>query len=394
MAMTSVQQILYNGEDLVPWIEESAFQYAMHRFTMANRVLTLSDMPGSWNVRKVSEYSKQRMAQELDENTQIPEAIMVRKRKSTIEPLEWGDRYPVTNRRTGTDPEPVLRDTVSALGYSLGRRKEKQLFDAALNSFTGGTLGSTSSAYSLDLAIAAQAVFASRALEGELFHVIHPFQELAVMKELIDLSNPAVPEFRNRFIRSWDFGGFGGLNIAVATLLPRKVLHRLVFAGITSGNFKLQWNSGDQITANIAYNSTPATLASNIQTALNAVSGSSGWVVTAPTSNVNNIQVQAPYYLDAENELTFGKTAEDVFDETFDAGTLTIQEVSAVARSLIFEREALIHDARQGVKVEREWKPSYRTLDIMGYEVYGVGGWRPERGMFIDSDCTSPVAVA
>ena len=96
MAMTSVQQILYNGEDLVPWIEESAFNYAMHRFTMANRVLTLSDMPGSWNVRKVSEYSKQRMAQELDENTQIPEAIMVRKRKSTIEPLEWGDRYPVT----------------------------------------------------------------------------------------------------------------------------------------------------------------------------------------------------------------------------------------------------------------------------------------------------------
>ena len=227
MAMTSVQQILYNGEDLVPWIEESAFNYAMHRFTMANRVLTLSDMPGSWNVRKVSEYSKQRMAQELDENTQIPEAIMVRKRKSTIEPLEWGDRYPVTNRRTGTDPEPVLRDTVAALGYSLGRRKEKQLFDAALSSFTGGTLGSTASAYSLDLAVAAQAVFASRALEGELFHVIHPFQELAVMKELIDLSNPAVPEFRNRFIRSWDFGGFGGLNIAVATLLPRKVLHRL-----------------------------------------------------------------------------------------------------------------------------------------------------------------------
>lgn len=395
MAMTTVQQILAAGDDLVPWIESRAFMYAMHNFVMAPRVLTVSDLPGSWNIRKVSEYSRVRMAQALSEGVAIGDNKVNRKRTQTIEPSEWGDRYPVTNRRSGTDPEPILADIVQFLGYSLGRRKEYELFNL-IPSFEAGSLGSSSSAYSMDLSISMQALFAARGFNGQLFHVIHPYQALDVKKDLIDLSKPASEEFRSRFIRSWDFGGFGGLNITEATLLPRKVKHRLLFNGVpTGGTFRL--SVIDLTTASITFSGTPATLAGNIQTALNAL-GIGTFAVADGGGGITDIEVTPPatLYLDHENELRIAVDADGDSYTALTGGTnptLTIQEISASARAPFFERESIIHDARQGVQIYREWFPSTRTLDIGGTEVYGVGMWRPERAGYIESDATSPVAV-
>src|SRR5690606_7540371 len=135
MATTTVVQIL-SGVDLVPHVEMGAYKFAMRRFAMAGRVLTLNDMRG-WNVRKVSEYKKVRSAQQLDEATDIPTSQVARKRLAEVEPLEWGDRYPITDRRMNTDPEDVLRDTIEFLGYSLGVNKEQLLMAEAVQTNPG-----------------------------------------------------------------------------------------------------------------------------------------------------------------------------------------------------------------------------------------------------------------
>src|SRR5690606_37589600 len=116
--MTTVQQIL-SDHNLVPWIEERAFRFSMHRFVMAQRVQVFTDMTG-WNVRKVSNYLRPKGAHLLEEGVEIPASRIERKRLAEIEPTEWGDRYPITNRRSSTDPEAVLSDTVEFLGYQMG----------------------------------------------------------------------------------------------------------------------------------------------------------------------------------------------------------------------------------------------------------------------------------
>lgn len=386
MAMSTVQQIL-SENNLVPWIEEAAFMYSMQRFAMANRVLVKSDMSG-WNTRKVSEYLRPLGASQLDEGVDIPSSKIHRKRLTEISPSEWGDLYPVTDRRTDTDPEDVLAAVVAALGYSLGRKREQQLFNAAIGNATH-ILSAPTSAYDLSHAVQMQTRYEAKMLDGQLFHVIHPYQELDVKLELLKLSNPANPAFRDQFIRQWGYGGFGGLNIAVSSMVPRKVKFRLVFSGtpVAAETFRLRFGLKD--TANIAIGAAVANTVTNIKNALDAL-GFGAFTVTG--SAYTDIQIQSPVYVDEEMQLEMGRDDNGDIVENV-TGTITIQEVSAVARAPFFEREGVIYDIRKKVTAYQEWFPRRRTLEIGAYEVYGVGAWRADRLGYIETDATAPNAV-
>lgn len=386
MTMTSVQQILANPS-LVPWVEEAAFKYSMQRFVMASRVLVKTDMSG-WNTRKISELLRPTGAKALSEGVEIPASKMHRKRLAEIAPSEWGDMYPITDRRIDTDPESVLSDVVTALGYSLGLRREQELFRVVLanaeHAFTYGTN------YDIGHAIQAQTLFGGKNYDGEVFHVIHPYQELSIMSELLKMSNTAVPDFRNEFIRQWNFGGFGGLNIAVSNMTPRKVLSRLVFgsAPVAAETFRLRFGLKD--TANIAIGANVAATVTNIKTALDAL-GFGAFTVTG--TNYNNVRVQSPVFVDEEMQLELGRDDEgDIVNNV--TGSIVIQEVSAVARAPFFERSGVIYDIRKALNVYQEWFPRRRTLEIGAYETYGVGAWRDERLGFIETNATAPNAVA
>lgn len=394
--MTTVQQIL-SDQSLVPWIEERAFRFSMHRFVMAQRVQVFTDMTG-WNVRKVSNYLRPKGAHLLEEGEEIPASRLERKRLAEIEPTEWGDRYPITNRRSSTDPEAVLSDTVEFLGYQMGRKREQLLFQAALEAAElSGLKFVVEDEYTLDLPVELQTYFEANAFNGQIYHVIHPYQERAVKLELLNLSNPAVPEFRNRFIRQWSYGGFGGLNIAVSSMVPRKVKKRLVLTGAEVGDtFRLRFGLEDTDEIKIVEDSgSPdvAQLVADIKSALEALDSVGDATVTVTNDDgLDSILIEVDKYVDEEMQLTVGY--EDGSEAVDVSGVFRIEEVSGKARAPFLQPQAVVYDIRQRLTVYQEWKPAYRTLDIGGYEVYGVGPWNYERSAYIETEATSPFAVS
>jgi hypothetical protein len=393
--LTTVTQILSAQEDLIPWIEERAYRYSTYRYLLAERVLRFNDMQG-WNTRKVSEYKRTPGVKELSEGVDIPTNKLVRKRLAELSPKEWGDLYPITNRRSSTDLESVLADTVSFLGDSLGLNREVQLFQTLLSAAAsyGGSIGGSGVDYALSHAITLQSLFQANRFDGNIFHVIHPYQELVVMKDMVDLSKTAVPDFRNQFIRQWNFGGFGGLNIAVSALVPRKVVMRIKLAGTVSNGDTFKLSYGGETTGVITVNTTPATMVTNIQTALDALTGFGTFSVSGAA--IDDIEVTPPDFISGD-EFQLRLAVDEDGDPIITGMTedeIDFEEVSATARAPFFERSAVALDTRQAVQGYTEWHPRARTLDIGATEVYATGAWRGERSFYVESKATSPIAVA
>ena len=72
---------------------------------------------------------------------------------------------------------------------------------------------------------------------------------------------------------------------------------------------------------------------------------------------------------------------------------VALYERSATARSLMWQRSALILDIRQAVQSFFELVYQGRTAEYSAHMVYGAGQWSPEKGMFIVSKADSPLAV-
>lgn len=413
--MTAVlSQVL--GTGLIPHIEEAALDYIFREYVMPARVSIFSDMTG-FNIRKISQYLPPRMAQELQEATDIPATELLRARLSEVTIKEYGDRYPITDRRYQTDPEDIVADTGVALGKAIGDRLEYDLINAGINQFLGGTLGNASTVFSSDLAIDAQYEFAKifgTSANGILYEVLHPFAARDTMKTLIKFDGSdagAALDYRNEAIRSWTVPGFGNLDISQSSFIPRRVLHRIRVAG-TGGTFRL--SVAGLTTGAITVSTTPATMATNIKTALDALSIGT-WTVADGGGGLLDIDVTPPttLYTNADMELTVAidratptlrgyKSAYDLVTGTTGAlGTdrnavaygVDIQERDASAKNLVFYRQALILDERQAATGYFENVNQGRTSEFSLYTKYGVGGWQPTYGMFIESKAASKLAV-
>jgi hypothetical protein len=400
MPTTLVTQIL-SGVDLIPHVEMGALKFAMRRFAMAPRVLTLTDMQG-WNTRKISDYKKVRGAQALSEATDIPTSAVNRKRLTSIDPLEWGDRYPITDRRMNTDLESILSDTIQFLGYSLGFSKEQRLMaqaTAAGPDVLDGTAGNFTVNQPIQIQHEFRDKFGGNDGSAPLYAVIHPFQARDIMETLITYTGTTAGanlDFRNQAIRGWTVPGFDNMNIAVSDWVPRKVVHNIA-VDATGGTFRLAINTtqiqGTDITADITYSVTPATMASNIQTAINALTGQTGWTVTGSDNLL--LVATAPIGLDAESELRVGvdPNGDDYNSLTGGAGTVVLTEKSATAIAPVFQREAIVHDVRHPISAYQELVNQGRTLEVSAYETYGVGSWRSDRIMHIETVADSIFAI-
>lgn len=443
MALTELNMLLRNADNigfkLIPHIEELALRYVIRNYVMAQRVSLFTDM-NDWNVRKISEYLPARRAGELSEDTDIPDTNLLRARKATIEPKEVGDRYRISNRRATTDIENIVADTVAAIGKGIGDKVEVDLYDAALSTFRGGALGSTAVDYSISLMVSAATLFRQRARNGQLFHVIHPFQALPVMQSLIDYAgaqtnmayrDSAATRLQNSNLREFDLPTFGNVNLAIGEFLPRKVIHKIAVYG-TGGTFRLQLGNGsvvgENITAAITVSAVAATMASNIKTALDTIlaagsyySGSGTFTVTGAAIDDLTITPPTDLYLDDENQLRVAvkydtdatlsggfieanlqKSAYDLVtgitptltDADGEDLGLALWERSAVCKSLMWQRGALILDIRQPVNSFFELTKQGRTAEYSGTMVYGAGKWSPEQGMTILTKANSPLSVA
>jgi hypothetical protein len=429
--LAQLSDVFGGGKDLIPHIEMGAIQYTMRQYAMAARVLTFTDMSG-YNDRKISEYLKYRRAQNLQEATDIPKTSLARSRKAEIAPKEIGDRYPITNRRWSTDLEPVIRDSVRALGQGLGDRIETDLVNVGVTKFVRN-LGSSVTAYSLDLPINIQTEMKQEARNETLYHVIHPFQARDILKSLIVATGSTAGvalNYRENAISTWTVPGFGGLEVVVDDFIPRRVINRCRIFG-TGGTFRLALFDGQvagvNLTAAITVSATPATTVANIKAALEALTFNDGesavdggypvdngtWTVAGAANNDITITPPANLFLDGDSELRVAvdysnptqwgeKSAYDLItglsgaplDVNGASKGVDFQEKSASAKSLMFAREAIVYDVREGISAYFEEQNQGRTVEFSAHTTYGVGLWRPELGWTIETVATSALAVA
>lgn len=421
MSLNSLAKVFGGSLDLIPHIEKSAWKYTMRNYAMAQRTTIFTDMTG-YNDRKISEYIRTRRAQALSEDTAIDDHIINRVRESSIAPLEWGDRYRISDRRSMTDLESIVGDTIEFLGQALGDAKEAQLIEAANDSFALGTISDATTAFGIDSIIGGQFEFQQAGIRDQIYLVVHPFQVKSVVQELADFhgSDAGVAmNFREKALKGFTIPIFSGLNLAVSEFVPRRVVHKVSQFG-TGGTFRLEIGTGQEVgvdvTAAITAAASGNTTATNIASALNALTGQAGWTAVATSDDAERITVTPPTatgYLDAESELRVAnniadptlparKSAYDLITggsgSTVDAGgdtmNIIVKEISADAKALMFTRQALVYDIRQPVQSHSELVNQGRTLEISGYEKYGIGHWRDERGLFIASSATRPLAVA
>lgn len=415
MALNNLSAV-YN--EFVPHVELGALRWAQRKYVMLPRVTNLGDMTG-WNVRKISEYLRYRGAQTLAEDTPIPDTRLARARKAEIAPKEIGDRYRISDRRISTDLEDIIADVIEALGSSIGEQKERDLIAAAYAGFIGGTLGTAGTEYSLDLAIDGQHEFRKRAAAGLIYHVIHPFQARKIMKDLVAFSGSSAGaplDFREAAIRSWTVPGFDNLNIAVGDYLGRNIVNNLKIYG-TGGTFRLALFAGQTIGENVTAAITvgdAATTKTNVKAALEALTfaGNGTWTLGGSTLDALTITPPANLWLDSVSELRVAvnystptvdgeKSAYDLvttltggpLDVNGDMQGVVVTEKSANAQGLLFLSDSLIHDSRDSVRGHFEMVNQGRTAEYSAYTTYGVGKWRPERGMLVVSKANSAFAT-
>ncbi len=388
----TLADVLDSVKQLTPHIEESAFKYSMSRSAYAPTVMAMTDMAG-WNARKVSEYLRPNRASQLSELTVVPDQVVKRIRKASVEPLEWGSKYIISDRRATTDLESVVADTIQFLGDNLMMRREKEIAKEILTfQSASNTLGSSSTAFDVAQPIAVQQEFISKSWTGEqLTMIVHPYQTLGVRQDLVDLTTASDSGTRSQ-VNSWLLGGQGNLQMVESPLIPRYVTYKLSFAGFTSGTFKLRIK--EQTTGDITYSATHATLATNIQTALNALSGLGTFTVTSASLTDITVTPATTLFVDLEDMLE-NPTGDDgaylyLTTITGTSPVLTIREKSAWVYSPVYTRDSIIWDIRKPFTLDSWIDYELRGIVNQATEVYGVEGWRSERIYFVQTDATSP----
>lgn len=397
--MPNTTWAMIENSGLIPHVEEAAIKSSYRYGGMTNTVKMVSDMTG-WNVRKVAEWLGTRRARELAEATDIPTTVIQRRRKAQISPKEVGDSYPITDRRTQTDIEDALAEAAAKLSYSLAAQREADLIETALSVFEGGAYNGSTAVFDWNKAIDASYELSVRnGLEQTLYVAVHPFAVRDTMKSLLAAgATQALEDFAGKAINGWRIPAFGNTVIYSNPFIPRRVTYTLDFSALTAGDkFRLEVLTdrevGLSITAEITYSTTPATLVTNIKTALEALTFADNGTWAVSGAAVTAIEITPPVLLDVESELRMA-TNPATGELYTNSDVVVIREKTATASALMYLSDALIYDQRSMPKMYYEQLNQGRTVKMSMYEVYGVGAWRPELGMTYSHLCKSSLATA
>jgi hypothetical protein len=222
--------------------------------------------------------------------------------------------------------------------------------------------------------------------------MVHPYQLQSIRNDIVDLAKPADSATRS-IIKRWTMLGSEATTLIESPNVPRKITYKLDFQNITSGTFKLFVGytllDVPSITADITYSATPATLVSNIKTALDALSHG---VWTVSGTAINDITVVAPHFVDTEDKLAVPLVQSTGLPDQALVGTnanIVITERSAKARAVFFNQNAFAFDLRENTNVSYEYLYDARTDMFYADENWGMGVYQPDRVMFVETDANS-----
>ncbi len=372
-------------------IREAALWYAGHNFVMPRLITAFNDRIG-FAPRTTSSYQEGDAPAELAELDNLTPEAFERAALETLTPKEYGKQHVITDRRIETDVENVMVDAAKDIGYTVGKGLEVNLLNL-FSQFTGGVYGSASSRMSFDKLQSARARLMKSGVPGPYYAVLDIYQYLDIWNDFTDLAKPAPLSVRDAMMQNFVLTEVGGIPIFVSMLVPRtavtdEVQTVTVSGSPTGGTFKLSF--GEQETATIAYNAAAAT----VQTALRALAniGSTGVTVTGSAGGPYTVTFvgtlageNVPLILLApgSNALTGGTSPSVAAVETTAGANYALGGV--------FSRDALAVDLRRPMRIEPERDASQRWTELNATIVYASGKWRPERGVILKSDASTPL---
>lgn len=368
-------------------IREAALWYATHNFVMSQLITAFTDRQG-FAARTASGYTESAAPATLAETDDLTPTQFVRAALETLTPGEIGHQHIITDRRIETDPENVWADAARDTGYIMGKKLETDLL-GLFSSLTGGIYGSASSRMSLDRLYAARARLQKAGIPGPYVTVLDVYQYLDIFQDMTNMDKPAPLSIRDLMQRAYTVTQISDFFVVVSSLVPRTAVQNEVqsvaISGTpTGGTYTLKF--AEQETAAIAYNAA----ASAVQTALRALPniGATGVAVTGSGPYAVTFQgtlagENVPTLELGNNSLT-GGTAPTV-------GVTVTTPGSNYALGAMFSRDALAVDLRRPLRLEPERDASQRWTELNATMVYAKGGWRPERGVILKSDASTPL---
>lgn len=378
---------LLTSASLVDYIRQRALWYATHQFVMSRLVTSFTDAKG-FASRTTSGYSESGAPTEVAETDDLSPMSFTRAALETLVPKEVAKQFIITDRRIETDTENVLADAIADIGYTVGKYVEKDLLGLFSN-FTGGIYGSENTRMNLGTLYAARARLEHAGIPGPYVTVMDTYQYLDIFSDLTDLSKPAALGIREMAQQQYFVTQIADFYVVVSSLLPRTSVQNekqsITITGTpTGGTYKLAF--AEQATAALAYNANAAA----IQAAL----------IALPNVGTGNVEVTGtgPYVVEFKGTLA----GENVPLMTLHTNALTggttpsvtlavTQEGKNYAQGGMFTRDALAIDLRRPMRIEPERDASMRWTELNTTMVYASGKWRPERGVILRSDASTPL---
>lgn len=369
-------------------IREGALMYAQYNFVAPRIVKTFTDRTGFLD-RVNSIYRETNVTDNLAETDDLSPEQFDREAFARLTPKEIGKQFIITDRRLETDDEDVMSDAMVDIGYTIGKKVERDVFSQFAN-LAGGQVGATGSNATIDMIYEGRAVLEAQAVPGPYLVVLHSYQWLDIFKAYTSLSNPAPLGVRDEAQRGYFITNMFDMTFVVSPLVPytastNEVQTATITGTPTGGTFKLSFRGAE--TASIAYNAAAATVQSALQALRTigsgnvTVSGSAGGPYTITFTGAlagHNV----PLIVLSTNALTGGTTP-----------TVGIVQTTAgvgYATGAIYNREAIALDLRRGMRIEPDRDPSRRWTELNTTMVYAVGTWRNDWGIRLVSDATAP----
>lgn len=369
-------------------IREGALMYAQYNFVAPRIVKTFTDRTGFLD-RVNSIYRETNVTDNLAETDDLSPEQFDREAFARLTPKEIGKQFIITDRRLETDDEDVMSDAMVDIGYTIGKKVERDVF-SQFTSLAGGQVGATGSNATIDMIYEGRAVLEAQAVPGPYLVVLHSYQWLDIFKAYTSLSNPAPLGVRDEAQRGYFITNMFDMTFVVSPLVPytastNEVQTATITGTPTGGTFKLSFRGAE--TASIAYNAAAATVQSALQALRTigsgnvTVSGSAGGPYTITFTGAlagHNV----PLIVLSTNALTGGTTP-----------TVGIVQTTAgvgYATGAIYNREAIALDLRRGMRIEPDRDPSRRWTELNTTMVYAVGTWRNDWGIRLVSDATAP----
>lgn len=367
-------------------IREGALMYAQYNFVTPRLFKTFTGKGFLSRVNSI--YRESAAPATLAETDDLSTTQFDREAMASLTPKEVGKQFIMTDRRVDTDNENVVADAVVDIGYTIGKQVELDAL-AEFRNLSGGVVGATNSALTIDKVYEARAVLEAAAVPGPYVTVLHSYQWLNIFKNYVSLSNAAPLDIRNEAQRGYFVATIADMSFVVSPLVPytgsTNEVQTLTISGTpTGGTYKLKFRGAE--TTALAHNANAAT----IQAALRALRTINGPYVTVAGSG--------PFTITFDGGVFAGQhfTPILVTSPAFTGGSSPSAAVAITtpgagyATGAIFNREALALDLRRSLRIEPERDASRRHTELNATMVYAVGQWRSDWGVQIQSLATAP----